>query len=104
MAKVKCKFCKFENNAKCIRKKKTTIKLNKNRRCSKYELDNDKFELFVQRKASTPSPKITLRPDWYWDKTKRPVEIKKDFSNPLDGFNSKYPLTGDLSRFATTAV
>lgn len=112
MTAVVCKFCKAEKERKCLKKKKATVDLNKRRACKLYEVDADRVIKFAEDKMSRPRPKVTLRPDWYWDKSLRPkvAEDAKLNDKIFDQFgttvgqtkDSAHPLTGDLSRFVST--
>lgn len=43
MAKVKCKFCLFQTDSFCSKKKKAKVKINKRRSCDLYQDDASKF-------------------------------------------------------------
>jgi len=74
--KIKCNMCVNEVNRKCS-VKKTTVKLNKSRKCNEYEFDEQREISRLERKARVMDQQ----------------EAK-----------TKHPTTGDLSRFKTTAV
>lgn len=74
--KIKCIDCINEANSKCLLKK-TTIKRTKNRKCSDYELD-------TKREIARLENKIRVR-------------------DREDAVRTAHPVTGDLSRFKTTA-
>lgn len=107
--KVTCNVCLYQTDSFCDLKK-CKVKLKKKRVCDKFERDNNKIT-FKQ-----PIP-TTRRPDWYWDREERRRLLKEalndaqrqtveqarretEMVNPRD---TKHPLTGDLSRFKTTA-
>ena len=128
MAKVKCKVCAKEVSGMCS-VKKTTIKLNKKRKCNAYVYDEAK----LKTKTEIPVTKMGYR-DMQEAKARFKREMRelrrmakeapkqgtaenlglivpeeKKIIKPGDvGFNAprdtKHPMTGDLSRFMTTAV
>jgi len=71
-------MCSNELNKKCIIKK-TTVKVNKSRKCNDYEYDVKREIGRLERKARTMDRQETA-------------------------IRAKYPSTGDLSRFKTTAT
>jgi len=94
MVKVICKYCTYEKDNKCS-KKKSTVKLNKRRRCNLYKENEEKikalFEKPVKRKSRVVYPSS-------WAAVKG--QLKRSFD--LQQFQttvSKHPLTGDLSEF-----
>ncbi len=112
MSKVRCKFCQFELEGKCVKKKNSTIRLNKKRVCSQYKPDIEKVDNFFDRREEIPSQ---LRPDWWWDKEKK-RKVKKRFNEKtLEQYqttlketpsvsNIQHPLTGDLNKFMQSTV
>jgi len=107
--KVTCGTCVYEEKGICILKKVKT-KPNKRRICDKHCTDTKKIK-FTQEIPSI------RRPDWFWDKEER-RRLRKEFLENIaknitdsakkeitmvDSKDSKHPLTGDLSRFQTTA-
>jgi hypothetical protein len=118
MAKVRCRFCEFEQGGKCLKKKNATIKLNKKRACSNYQGSEEKIMEWAERRDMFKTESI-FRPDWLWDRKARRSErdrlvreeMMKQYqttaaqditiSNPSD---SKHPVTGDLSRFIGSTV
>jgi hypothetical protein len=105
MAKVRCKFCKFEKDQKCGVKKNMTVKVNKKRACPNYQGDEGKIVAFVERKQISSKPQSTTRPDWWWDRKARKAERDRLVNEEMKQYqttaspDSKHPLTGDLSRF-----
>lgn len=111
--KVLCRFCKFETDERCTRKKNSKVKLTKRRSCNLYIGDEDKIVVYAEKKAN--SPEATLRPDWFWSRSKRRKERDKLIQQEMERYqttankdislpqqpkpNPKYPLTGDLSKF-----
>lgn len=79
--KVRCGMCVNELNKKC-NVKKTTIKLNKSRRCEDYKLDESKEIARLEQRARVMD--------------QQEAAVKHS--------NVAYPMTGDLSRFKTTAT
>lgn len=109
----KCKFCQFEKESKCSKKKGIVVKLNKRRACSLFVMDEQKAEEFLERKAVTSKPKVLDIPSWYWIRDIRRA-VAADIQEPdldMSQFKStaspkpvgNHPLTGDLSRFVSTA-
>ena len=76
--KVKCAMCKNEVERVC-EVKGTTIKLNKDRKCNYYDHSNEKELAMLKRKAHAMDMQ---------DKA----------------YNRKHPITGDLSKFKTSAT
>jgi len=107
MEKVVCALCRLENNRKCI-KKNAKVKINKPRICQFYEEDEDKLNA-MKAKRGVARPMATKRPDYYWDAARMKEEKKKakdaemKRQSMLSG-DPKHPLTGDLSRFKSTAT
>lgn len=111
MAKVRCRVCEREMQGYCP-VKKTQVKLNKARTCKNFVHDISKVKI----KKILPSQ---MRPDWYHDRrgamNKAKKEMKaKEAARKKELFNTEsymsniqgttdHPLTGDLSRFTTTA-
>lgn len=121
MSKVKCEVCSRQTGGFCGFKK-TKIKLTKKRTCDKflYEAEKEKEKHYIE---------VTRRPEWYWEKDKARKAMRKEIKRMqkeaveqkleeekikkkvvTDGDiqmikprDKKHPLTGDLSRFKTTA-
>ena len=85
MAKVRCRYCRYEDARRCT-KKKTIIKLNKRRNCVFYESDKQKI---VESKVVAEKATVIKSTDL--DKVNT-----AQFSTTA---NLQHPLTGDLSRF-----
>jgi hypothetical protein len=122
MAKVKCKVCANEVTGHC-KVKKARVSVNKPRKCEAYIYDEAKFKA----KEELPVTKIGYR-EVEEAKKLRKMEIKRlrklakegpankeaeklgliprpdkpYVGGPMTG-DAKHPLTGDLSRFMTTA-
>lgn len=120
---VVCALCRNEFNRRCVRKN-NKVKINKPRHCDLYEESTDKRDLMEAKRAN--KPQSILRPDWYWDRKEYMKELRKEareqvlkemsknshvtvhapakptVSNPNSG-DPRYPLTGDLSRFISSA-
>lgn len=73
--KIKCSMCANELNKKCIIKK-TTVKVNKSRKCNYYDEEIERDIARLERKARVMDQQEA---------------------------HIKHPTTGDLSRFKTTA-
>ena len=114
MAKVRCKVCGHEKQGYCPIKK-TKVRTNKARMCKSFTYDVSKVKIKHELIAE-------LRPDWFHDrrgainKMKKQQKLleeqrKKEMFNDRSYMPSitagtgddKYPVTGDLSRFTTTA-
>lgn len=107
MKRVKCSVCVYQTNGYCSIKK-VSVSPNKKRDCDYYSFDKTKV------KESKPIAS-ELRPDWYWNRkellSKHRRELKKIEEGKKINPNyvgsipvSDHPLTGDLSRFTSTAV
>ena len=115
--KAQCRFCEFEVGKKCTKKKNSKVSLKKKRLCNLYRGDMDKITAYADKKAEAIRPDVILRPDWFWSRSKRKKErnkiieqemaryqttASKDIPIPQEQMqNSKYPKTGDLTRFVT---
>lgn len=84
--KVRCRTCANEHNTKCLIKK-SSVKLNKKRRCALYTFNIDK----VKYASSTSNEQKEIP---------KLRGLRQPFRNT--NINEKYPLLGDLSRFITT--
>lgn len=91
MMKVKCRECIFEENGKCT-KKKVSINKNKGRRCDNYEFSDEKDIAILESKA-----RVMDKQDAAY---RRKVEIMKSYEQ----LNNAHPVTGDLSRFKSSAT
>ena len=113
MTKIKCNVCSNENNSFCTIKK-VKVHINKKRKCDKYVYDSSKLRV----KHKTPSTRVgyaELQTDRQQAK-KELKELKGLVDMPPDqktaqnlglinkDYTTKHPLTGDLSRFTTTAT
>lgn len=107
--KVICAVCVNQTVGFCSFKK-TKVKLKKRRVCDKFKKDSTKIS-FKQ-----PIP-TTRRADWFWlDRTGRKKLLKEMLAEAqkqkaaqssaevAPTGNAQHPLTGDLSRFTTTAT
>ncbi|MHA2218448.1 MAG: hypothetical protein ACXACY_21145 [Candidatus Hodarchaeales archaeon] len=112
--KVQCRFCAFEIDRKCVKKKNSKVNLKKKRSCDIYHGDEEKIMVYAEKKADTIKPETTLRPDWFWSRSNRRKERDKIIQQEMERYqttagdsaaiaqpqqNSQYPVTGDLSRF-----
>jgi len=86
MAKVRCRYCEYEDAGKCI-KKKSTVKLNKRRNCVFYKGNEQKIaeSKIIVEKADTAVKSTDLN--------------KINMSQFGTTANVQHPLTGDLSKF-----
>ena len=98
--KVVCATCVNEDNRKCTIKK-ATVAVNKRRRCDKYTLEPTK----VKERQILKTVKMGF---------KEKEALRKEYKEQLREFkaaakreaaprNMSHPLTGDLSRFTSTA-
>lgn len=114
MSKVRCRVCEREMQGYCP-VKKTQVRLNKARTCKTFTHDITKVKI----KQKLPAE---MRPDWFHDRKGAMNKAKKEMkaretARKKELFNtesymssitsgqgtSEHPLTGDLSRFTTTA-
>lgn len=119
MAKVRCKFCKFEQQRKCVKKNHSKVGINKKRLCTTYQGDEEKIVVWAEKKQLSIKPEVTIRPDWLWSREKR-REIRDRIDKeslaqyqatigeapkqvPTTGVPS-HPVTGDLSKFLESTV
>lgn len=117
--KIICQVCFNQTNGFCSFKK-TKIKLRKKRLCDKFRQDVSKIK--IKRPIDT-----IRRPDWFWDREARRKEYKKQIKELQELQDKKeqqdkriivdnkdiqiistvkdvsHPLTGNLSRFTSTA-
>ena len=119
MAKVRCKFCKFEQQRKCMKKNHANVGLNKKRVCSTYVIDAEKVGAWADRKQISSKPEVTLRPDWLWSRKERREVRDKINKEALAKYQAtideapqqvstttvpSHPVTGDLGRFLESTV
>lgn len=119
MAKVRCKFCKFEYQRKCMTKNHSKVALNKKRMCSNYQVGEKKIIEWAEKQQTNSKPEVTLRPDWLWDRKKRrevrdridkeslaqyQATIDEDTAQVPTTKSPSHPVTGDLSRFLESTV
>lgn len=110
MAKVKCRICSNELSGLCS-VKKIGVKTNKPRICNNFIYDESKIKIHKE----IPTIKFGYK-EKQEAKMKRKEEIKRlrqELSNKnpntlknidaVASTNMKYPLTGDLSRFISSA-
>jgi hypothetical protein len=102
--KVRCKFCKFEQQKKCMKKKGVHTKVSKKRMCSIYKADEEKIKDWLSRRENLPSE---VMPKWAWNKKDRRAErdrlvqeeMMKNIGTTAEPADPKHPSTGDLSKF-----
>ncbi len=103
MAKVRCRFCEFEEDQRCEVKKGAKVKINKKRSCQFYKPNEEKILDFLDNRQSVEA---TTRPDWIWSREARRAERDRLIKREMDQYqttaapDSKHRMTGDLSRFA----
>ena len=113
--KVRCKFCKFEQQRKCMQKN-VTMKVNKKRSCSIYKADEEKIKDWLDRRQEIPSD---VMPKWAWSRKARREERDRlmreqmmknigttaDQETPAPAVrDQKHPMTGDLSQFIGSTI
>jgi len=113
--KVRCKFCKFEQQRKCMQKN-VTMKVNKKRMCSIYKADEEKIKDWLSRREDLPTEVL---PKWAWSRKDRRAErdrmaheeMMKRIGTTADGGaqapvvrDQKHPSTGDLSKFIGSTI
>jgi len=110
--KVRCAVCKHQANAFCL-VKKCKVALNKRRKCDKFKIEPSKVRL--KREIPTtrgPAPALIkdLRKEYkkaLKEEAARQEAAKKSQQNKYKDAmkmpDEKHPLTGDLSRFVSTA-
>jgi hypothetical protein len=100
--KIKCVWCDNYSNSVCSVKKQK-IKARKGRRCADFIPNEDALQKEANRGKDTG---VKRRPDWYWMTRAEKKAIMKRreeaIREALSG-GGDHPLTGDLSRFKTTA-
>jgi len=114
--KVRCKFCQFEKESKCSKKKGHTVKLNKKRSCVDYRGDEDKISEWARRREPIEATQL---PKWAWSRKQRRAErdrlineeVMKNIGTTADNgvqisgpSDPKHPMTGDLSRFVESTA
>lgn len=102
MSKITCATCMNEDGGLCSVKRYNRVAVNKRRNCDKYVLDTSKVKEKHVLKTTRLSyaEKEALR-KYYKDQLK---QYKKQMKQQkLVSSDPKHPLTGDLSRFRSTA-
>lgn len=104
--KITCGTCKNEKNNYC-NKKKVGVKLNKRRNCDKYELQPDKVKARqILKTTRLPyAEKEALRQEYKEQLKQLKARMKEQRTGVTPSYSGdpKHPLTGDLSRFTSTA-
>jgi len=102
--KIVCAVCKNEENRRCI-VKKSSVAINKKRRCNKFILEPTKVkEKQILKTIRLPYKDREALRQHYKKELKRYKQLVKDGT-----INKQYqttisnPITGDLSRFVSTA-
>jgi len=102
MGKITCSTCRAEFKNKCNAKKgRPSVSLNKRRRCDKYVLEPSKVkERHIMKTIKMGyKEKEAIRKE-YKEQLKLAKDAVKQGRAPQ---NSNHPLTGDLTRFTSTA-
>ena len=110
--KVRCAVCKHQAKSFCL-VKKCKVALNKRRKCNKFHIDPSRVKLKQElptRREPHPSVLKDMRKEY---KKAMKLEAARQeaakyaeehkYADALRMTNDKHPLTGDLSRFTTTA-
>jgi len=113
MAKVRCGLCENYDGGKCI-KKNCTVTPNKSRNCDMFIADIKKMKEKTRIptiRGHNPAIAKKLRYEARKEMKKAIAEAERDKRNLEDKrelmgsrvYDDKHPLTGDLSKFTTTA-
>jgi hypothetical protein len=110
--RVRCAVCKNQTNGFCV-VKKVKIALNKRRKCDKFKIDPTRVRLKETPKAIRGIPKelykdlkSEYRKSLKEEAVRKELEKKQQANKYADAIrtgNEKFPLTGDLSRFTSSA-
>ena len=104
--KITCAICKNEEGRKCLVKKNATVSLNRRRRCEKFVLEPTKVKAkqILKTTRLTYREKEALRRHYKEELKQYRQAMKEDQTGqvPQSG-SAKHPLTGDLSRFSSSA-
>jgi hypothetical protein len=106
MSKVTCSICKNEEGKIC-RAKKIGVHINKRRDCNKFILAEDKVgPVHLVKTIKMPYAEKEEMKRRYKEELKHRREIEKNTKEAgLDPASiNMHPLTGDLSRFTSTAA
>ena len=100
MEKITCATCVNEENKRCV-VKKSKVAINKRRNCDKYILEATKVKAKQILKIVRMShvEKEVLRNEY----KQQLRQLRVDAKNGGFQQNSRHPITGDLSRFSSTA-
>jgi len=98
--KITCATCANEENKRCL-VKKVSVALNKKRHCDKYILEPSKVKTkqILKTIKMSYAEREALRRE-YKSQIK---QLKRAMKQNLPVQDVKHPLTGDLSRFKSTA-
>jgi hypothetical protein len=107
MGKITCATCANESKGFCLAKKNNPyVAINKRRRCNKYILDPSKIKEkhIIKTVKMGYREKEALRKE-YKERLKQLKSMGIDNNSSVKGNSGdpKHPLTGDLSRFTSTA-
>lgn len=99
-SKITCATCVNEENTRCL-VKKCSVAINKRRRCDKFELEPTKVKAkqILKTVRMGYKEKEALRNE-YKEQIRNLKQSVKEHGQPR---NMAHPLTGDLSRFTSTA-
>ena len=114
MSKVKCAFCVNYKGGKCI-EKYVSVSPNKSRKCGMFVVDSSSIKEIAPTPPTMRGTHSVIAKELRYkarkrmkavaaglEKDKQNLEDKRELLGPrID--NTKHPLTGDLSRFTTTA-
>jgi len=113
MSKVKCKVCANETKGMC-KFRRSGVKINKPRICDDFvfaplkvkvhtEVPSIKFGYAEEQAAKKQRKELNAAANRIADNAPEEDTGKAAFNEYMAGRDSKHPLTGDLSRFLTTA-
>lgn len=97
MSKVRCSVCTNETDTYCVRKN-CKISVNKSRQCKMFRFDSDKVKI----RTALPTVRISQADVLKNDKDFK--QQKREYREVQAAQNTQHPLTGDLSRFTSSAA
>ena len=114
--KIRCALCESQHRGFCVTKR-VSVSLNKSRHCDKFKYDQQKVKIkqvlpttrlpFAQQELDKQTRKVEIKQIKDSIKKQQLLEKKageKESRIWKPSGDSKFPLTGDLSRFTTTGT
>ena len=100
--KIKCVWCDNYISDKCS-KKGMKVKARKSRRCDSFVPNEDAIEKEINRGKGIPISRLPATA--YMTRSERKAELKRQKERLKQAMkaDASHPMTGDLSRFKTTA-